>query len=130
EAQEEMNSLRETFPRWRSNPADREALDTLRRSFHTLKGSGRMVGARLIGEFAWAYENMLNRVIDQTVTPNDDMFALIDMGIAALPELVEQLEVGSTPRGNTQPMREAPAAFSRGEQPPLPGTPGAAPAPA
>jgi chemosensory pili system protein ChpA (sensor histidine kinase/response regulator) len=36
EAQEEMNSLRETFPRWRSNPADKEALSTLRRSFHTL----------------------------------------------------------------------------------------------
>jgi chemosensory pili system protein ChpA (sensor histidine kinase/response regulator) len=130
EAQEEMNSLRETFPRWRSNPADREALATLRRSFHTLKGSGRMVGARLIGEFAWAYENMLNRVIDQTVTPNDDMFALIDMGIAALPELVEQLEVGSAPKVATQPMMDAAAAFSRGEQPPLPGTHGAAPAPA
>jgi len=130
EAQEEMNSLRETFPRWRSNPADREALSTLRRSFHTLKGSGRMVGARLIGEFAWAYENMLNRVIDQTVAPNDDMFALIDMGIAALPELVEQLEVGSAPKVDTQPMMDAAAAFSRGEQPPLPGTHGAAPAPA
>ena len=29
---------------------------------------------------------MLNRIIDQTVMPNDDVFALIDMGIAALPE--------------------------------------------
>src|SRR5579863_730474 len=130
EAQEEMNSLRENFPRWRSNPADREALATLRRSFHTLKGSGRMVGARFIGEFAWSFENMLNRVIDQTVTPNDDMFALIDMGIAALPQLVEQLEVGTAPKVNVQPMMDAAAAFSRGEQPPLPGTHGAAPAPA
>ena len=26
---------------------------TVRRSFHTLKGSGRMVGARDLGEFAW-----------------------------------------------------------------------------
>jgi chemosensory pili system protein ChpA (sensor histidine kinase/response regulator) len=130
EAQEEMNSLRETFPRWRSNPGDKEALATLRRSFHTLKGSGRMVGARLIGEFAWAYENMLNRVIDQTVIPNDDMYALIDMGIAALPELVEQLEVGSAPKVDVAPMMDAAAGFSRGEQPPLPGTHGAAPAPA
>ena len=122
EAQEELNSLRENFPRWRSNPGDREALTTLRRSFHTLKGSGRMVGARLIGEFAWSYENMLNRVIDQTVQPGDDMFALIDMGIAALPELVEQLEVGSTPKVNVQPMMDTAWAMSRGEQPPLPGT--------
>ncbi len=121
EAQEEMNSLRESFARWRSNQADREALTTLRRSFHTLKGSGRMVGARLIGEFAWSIENMLNRVMDQTVQPNDDMFALIDMSIAALPELVEQLEVGSTPKIDVQPMMDAAAAMSRGEQPPLPG---------
>ena len=33
----------------------------MRRSFHTLKGSGRMVGAQLIGEFAWSIENLLNR---------------------------------------------------------------------
>ncbi len=129
EAQEEMNSLRETFPRWRSNPADREALTTLRRSFHTLKGSGRMVGARLIGEFAWSYENMLNRVIDQTVQPNDDMFALIDMGIAALPELVGQLETGTAPKLDVQPMMDAAAAFSRGEQPGLPGAAAPAEAP-
>ncbi|HEV2110706.1 MAG TPA: Hpt domain-containing protein, partial [Gammaproteobacteria bacterium] len=126
EAQEEMNSLRESFPRWRSNPADREALTTLRRSFHTLKGSGRMVGARLIGEFAWSLENMLNRVIDQTVHPNDEMFALIDMSIAALPELVEQLEVGTAPKVNVQPMMDAAFAMSRGEQPAMPGA--AAPA--
>ncbi|HSC47738.1 MAG TPA: Hpt domain-containing protein, partial [Gammaproteobacteria bacterium] len=130
EAQEEMNSLRETFPRWRSNPGDREALTTLRRSFHTLKGSGRMVGARLIGEFAWSYENMLNRVIDQTVAPSDDMFALIDMGIAALPELVEQLEVGTAPKVTVQPLMDAAAAMSRGEAAPLPGTAAAQAAPA
>ncbi|HEY3644190.1 MAG TPA: Hpt domain-containing protein [Gammaproteobacteria bacterium] len=130
EAQEEMRSLRETFPRWRSNPGDKEALATLRRSFHTLKGSGRMVGAMLIGEFAWSFENMLNRVIDQTVHPSDDMFALIDMGIAALPELVEQLEVGSTPKVDVVPLVEVAQEFSRGGQPPLPGTAAAVPGPA
>jgi len=120
EAQEEMRSLRENFPRWRSNPADREALTTVRRSLHTLKGSGRMVGARLIGEFAWSFENMLNRVIDQTIEPTDDMLALLDRGISSLPELVEQLEVGTTPRSDIQQLMEAAIAFSRGEQPVLP----------
>ncbi len=120
EAQEEMHSLRENFPRWRSNPADHEALTTARRSLHTLKGSGRMVGARLIGEFAWSFENMLNRVIDQTIEPTDSMFALLERGISALPELVEQLEVGTTPRSDIQPLMAAAIAFSRGEQPMLP----------
>ena len=120
EAQEEMRSLRENFPRWRSNPTDREALTTVRRSLHTLKGSGRMVGARLIGEFAWSFENMLNRIIDQTIEPTDDMFSLLERGISALPELVEQLEVGTAPHSDIPPLMDAAVAFSRGEQPPLP----------
>jgi chemotaxis protein histidine kinase CheA len=33
----------------------------VRRAFHTLKGSGRMVGATDISEFAWAIENLLNK---------------------------------------------------------------------
>ena len=128
EAQEEMQSLRDNFPRWRSNPADREALTTVRRSFHTLKGSGRMVGARLIGDFAWSFENMLNRVIDQTIEPSDDMFRLLERGISTLPELIEQLEVGNAPRSDIAPLMEAATAFSRGEQPGLPpAVPGASP---
>ena len=38
---------------------DQESLATMRRNFHTLKGSGRMVGARQIGDFAWSIENLL-----------------------------------------------------------------------
>ncbi|MGH8321388.1 MAG: Hpt domain-containing protein, partial [Gammaproteobacteria bacterium] len=123
EVQEEMQSLRENFPRWRSNPADREALTTVRRSLHTLKGSGRMVGARLIGEFAWSFENMLNRVIDQTIEPTEDMFNLMGQGISVLPELVEQLEAGTAPRAEIQPLMDAAMAFSRGEHPLLPVVP-------
>ena len=38
------------------NPGDREALVTVRRQFHTLKGSGRMVGLTELGELAWGVE--------------------------------------------------------------------------
>ena len=48
--------------------ADWPALDSpefadLRRAFHTLKGSGRMVGCTDVGELAWIIEDLLNRVI-------------------------------------------------------------------
>ncbi len=33
---------------------------TIRRHFHTLKGSGRMVGAKPAGELAWTVEDTLN----------------------------------------------------------------------
>lgn len=44
---------------------------TLRRAFHTLKGSSRMVGLNEFGEAAWAMEQLLNtRLAEQT--PVDD----------------------------------------------------------
>jgi len=42
------------------SPTDAEAMTTLRRGFHTLKGSSRMVGLDALGEAAWAIEQVLN----------------------------------------------------------------------
>lgn len=97
EAKEEVVSIRENFPLWTEDPGNAEALVTIRRSFHTLKGSGRMVGAQLIGEFAWAFENLLNRIIDKTLSRTPEIINVIKRAVAALPELVEQLEVGAEP---------------------------------
>jgi chemosensory pili system protein ChpA (sensor histidine kinase/response regulator) len=94
EARDEIAKLQRLFPLWDDNPQDLESLTNIRRSFHTLKGSGRMVGAKLIGEFAWAIENMLNRVINKTLDRTPDMMMLMRRAVAAVPELVEQLESG------------------------------------
>ncbi len=98
EARDEIAKLQRLFPLWDDNPQDLEALGNIRRSFHTLKGSGRMVGAKLIGEFAWAIENMLNRVINKTLDRSPDMMILMRRAVAAIPELVEQLESGRPPQ--------------------------------
>jgi chemosensory pili system protein ChpA (sensor histidine kinase/response regulator) len=98
EAKDEIAKLQQFFPLWDTNPQDHEALTNVRRSFHTLKGSGRMVGAQLIGEFAWAIENLLNRVINKTLERTPDIMALMREAVAAVPELVEQLETGREPR--------------------------------
>jgi len=97
EARDEIAKLEQLFPLWDENPQDLEALTNMRRSFHTLKGSGRMVGAQLIGEFAWAVESMLNRVINKTLDRTPDMMSLMRRAVAAVPELVEQLESGRAP---------------------------------
>ncbi len=76
EAKEEIASIQRGFPLWDQNPMDLESLGSLRRSFHTLKGSGRMVGARLIAEFAWSIENLLNRIIDKTLSRTPGMMTL------------------------------------------------------
>lgn len=64
EAGEVLETLAEFVPQWQQDPADDKALAEVRRAFHTLKGSGRMVRALVVGELAWAIENMLNRVIE------------------------------------------------------------------
>ena len=94
EAKEEIAAILQTFPLWDQNPMDLEALASLRRSFHTLKGSGRMVGARSIAEFGWSIENLLNRLIDKTLSRTPGMMSLLRSAVAALPALVEQLESG------------------------------------
>jgi chemosensory pili system protein ChpA (sensor histidine kinase/response regulator) len=94
EAKEEIDSIQKSFPQWDQNPMDLEALALMRRSFHTLKGSGRMVGARSIAEFGWSIENLLNRMMDKTLSRTPGMMALLRSAVAALPQLVEQLESG------------------------------------
>jgi chemosensory pili system protein ChpA (sensor histidine kinase/response regulator) len=94
EAREEIASIQSSFPQWDQNPMDLESLARMRRSFHTLKGSGRMVGARSIAEFGWSIENLLNRIIDKTLSRTPGMMALLRSSVAALPQLVEQLETG------------------------------------
>jgi len=97
EAEEEVERINEYLPRWKNNLADEEALTTIRRSFHTLKGSGRLVGAQLLGEFAWAYEDLLNRIIDHTIRAEDHIFAVLHESQDALTQLVEQIKSGSEP---------------------------------
>src|SRR5690606_20535531 len=64
EFEEEIGNLSTLLPEWRTDPESLEQLRPIRRVFHTLKGSGRLVGAKVLGEFAWKVENMLNRVLD------------------------------------------------------------------
>ncbi|MCP5427373.1 MAG: Hpt domain-containing protein [Chromatiaceae bacterium] len=96
EATEELDNIQTYLPRWCSDTQDSEALTTTRRSFHTLKGSGRLVGAALIGEFAWSIENLLNRVIEKTVEVSADLVALLQEAKEVLPRLIENQRSGSS----------------------------------
>src|SRR5213080_490594 len=98
EAQEELARIQNFFAVWDHDPLERDALITVRRSFHTLKGSGRMVGARELSEFAWAIENLLNRVLDNTVTRTSAILETLRAGVAALPEVITQLQTREAPR--------------------------------
>ncbi|HXS27225.1 MAG TPA: Hpt domain-containing protein [Steroidobacteraceae bacterium] len=97
EAREELEKITKQFPIWDQNPLEQNALATVRRSFHTLKGSGRMVGARDLAELAWAIENLLNRLLDNTLARTPAIVGTVREALAALPQLIEQLETGAPP---------------------------------
>lgn len=67
ELEEIFENLQPLLDQWMANPAQDDVLVTIRRNFHTLKGSGRMVGAKSSGELAWTVEDTLNRVIAKNV---------------------------------------------------------------
>ena len=98
EAQEVLDELADTWPKWSADLADSEALAQVRRSFHTLKGSGRMAGAMTIGEFCWSIENMLNRVIDGVIPASGAVVAMVGEACQAVPRLLDELR-GNGPSG-------------------------------
>jgi chemosensory pili system protein ChpA (sensor histidine kinase/response regulator) len=95
EMQEEISNLRHAQQTWMTDPTQIAELTSIRRSFHTLKGSGRLVGASVLGEFAWRVENMLNRVLDGTIQPHSGVQAVVGHAIDALPQLYSMLKDGT-----------------------------------
>lgn len=97
EAEEEIEKISNNLPAWRVNQQDEEALTTTRRSFHTLKGSGRLIGAEIIGEVAWYYESILNKVINHTLEVTLELHEILNQSIKALQQLLTQLKSGQIP---------------------------------
>ncbi|HAF55200.1 MAG TPA: hybrid sensor histidine kinase/response regulator, partial [Thauera sp.] len=99
EAVEVLATLRTCLQGLRDNPGASDDLVTIRRGFHTLKGSGRMVGLTQLGDTAWAVEQTLNRwlQLDWPVTPA--LLGFIEHGETVFAAWVERLQ-----RGESGPM--------------------------
>ena len=71
EATEVLDKVLENRAELERNLGDREALRSARRQFHTIKGSGRMVGLDELGELAYDVEKIHNRLLEEErdVTP-------------------------------------------------------------
>lgn len=81
----------EQVPRWMQSKEDIQLLTDIRRGFHTLKGSGRMVGANEIGDFAWHIENMLNALLEGNIESIDDVEVIVRLAEAVLPAMKQRL---------------------------------------
>ncbi len=122
EAGEVLETLDELLPQWQQHPNDAESLAIIRRAFHTLKGSGRMVGATQIGEMAWSVENMLNRVTDGTLRADAARVAVVVDARSLTPGLIAAFEQRLLPDMRTvQPLIERANVLARQQE--LPAAP-------
>jgi len=97
EAKEVLEAVSSNLAALREQPHDAEVLTNIRRSFHTLKGSGRMVGLRDLGEVAWAIEQVLNLWLRQELEISPQIFEMIAQGQTVFADWVEHLESRSRP---------------------------------
>ncbi|WP_304639206.1 Hpt domain-containing protein [Pseudomonas sp.] len=116
EAGEVLDTLGEFTPLWQANPDDSRSLTEVRRAFHTLKGSGRMVRAGILAELAWSVENMLNRVIDRNIAASPQVFEVVNAVRALMPTLVGDFAARQRPaRPEVELLAGQADALSRGE---------------
>jgi chemosensory pili system protein ChpA (sensor histidine kinase/response regulator) len=83
--------LGKKVPDWMQHQEDSALMSDIRRGFHTLKGSGRMVGADELGDFAWHIEEMLNLVLDNAIQTTDDVAVIVRLSEAILPAMKKRL---------------------------------------
>ena len=89
EVDEVLETISEYLPTWQADLTDEDALTEIRRAFHTLKGSGRMVGATVVGELAWSIESLLNRIIENSVTATVEIQRLVVEVVTRIPEGID-----------------------------------------
>ncbi|MFA7316736.1 MAG: Hpt domain-containing protein, partial [Sulfuricella sp.] len=77
EADEVLASVNENLSACHAHPGNKDALTTLRRSFHTLKGSGRMVGLWDLGEVAWGVEQLMNKWLQDEKHATPELLAVL-----------------------------------------------------
>ncbi len=91
EAIEVLGIMRANLEICQLTPTDHDALVTIRRGFHTLKGSGRMVGLVEIGEVAWAAENAMNKWLQNNKPATPQLLNFIEQAVLHFGGWVESL---------------------------------------
>jgi len=95
EAGEVLATIEAEQAKSRMQPQDLEILTTIRRGFHTLKGSGRMVGLMDLGEVAWEVEQVMNRWMQLKWPASAELLDLIARARTAFAGWIAQLREGS-----------------------------------
>ncbi len=111
-------------------PSDLPLLTTVRRAFHTLKGSSRMVGLKEFGEAAWAGEQIYNTQLADTRAAEPALIEFTEWTFDQLAGWVEDISSRRDAARSAAGIKAAAQRLAAGEPPLLAGAPAPAPAPA
>ncbi|WP_439519737.1 Hpt domain-containing protein [Hydrogenophaga sp.] len=105
EAREVVGNGLEAVSHLQVQPGDLEHLTTLRRAFHTLKGSSRMVGLDEFGEAAWAMEQLLNTVLAEQRPAGPPLLTLAGESMTQFGRWVNDISARQADAWRSQPFR-------------------------
>ncbi|MES2115042.1 MAG: Hpt domain-containing protein, partial [Pseudomonadota bacterium] len=120
EAQEVLQFVHTTLALPRAEAGAVDNLTMLRRCFHTLKGSGRMVGLNRFADAAHSIEKVMNVWLAELRPANETLFALLERAARELGAWVEQLAAGATPSGGGEALIAAAERVREGGEPEAP----------
>ena len=84
------------------SPSDLSEQTTLRRAFHTLKGSSRMVGLNAFGDAAWSMEQVLNAWLAEQKPVADNLLKLSRDSLTEFGRWVEDIAAGKAEHWDPQ----------------------------
>jgi len=96
EAREVMQTAREALAQLAKTPNDLNEMTSVRRAFHTLKGSSRMVGLKDFGEAAWGCEQLYNARLADGGAADTDLLEFSGEALDYLGRWIEGVAAGQT----------------------------------
>jgi chemosensory pili system protein ChpA (sensor histidine kinase/response regulator) len=107
EAGEVVATAREALSALARNGSDKEQLTTVRRAFHTLKGSSRMVGLNEFGEAGWACEQLYNHRLSEHPQADQDLLRFSNEALDAFQDWASAIGEGRPHGYHSAPFRAA-----------------------
>ena len=107
EAREVVQTGMQALKKLVSAPEDLGEQTTLRRAFHTLKGSSRMVGLTEFGGAAWAMEQLANTWLAEQKPASEDLLGLCVDAMHQFGRWVEDISSNASTAWTAQPFRKA-----------------------
>ncbi|MET0335732.1 MAG: Hpt domain-containing protein, partial [Rhizobacter sp.] len=116
EAREVIETAQTALAALEHSPANIEQLTTVRRAFHTLKGSSRMVGLKEFGEAGWICEQVYNSWLAEQKAADPSLFGFTSNTLTYFGQWVEAIAKQQPAGFTAAPVKAAADALTRGEQ--------------